>query len=88
MKPLTPELAKQHKLKQSEGLLITEVEADGPAARRGLKPGVVITEINGKAVADLRDFAAGLNESDFKKGVRLEILADGSKKFEVLRTGD
>lgn len=88
VKPLTPELAKQHKLKQSEGLLITEVEADGPAARRGLKPGVVITEINGKAVADLRDFAAGLNESDFKKGVRLEILADGSKKFEVLRTGD
>ena len=88
VKPLTPELAKQHKLKQSEGLLITDVESGGPAARRGLKPGVVITEINGKPVADLRDFATGLNESDFKKGVRLEILADGAKKFEVLRTGE
>ena len=54
----------------------------------GLKPGTVITEINGKSVADLRDFAAGLKESDFKKGVRLEILTDGSKKFEVLRTGE
>jgi len=88
VKPLTPELAKQHKLKQADGLLITEVEPGSPAAQRGLKPGVVITEINGKAVSDLRDFTTGLNESDFKKGVRLEILADGSKKFEVLRTGD
>lgn len=88
VKPLTPELAKQHKLKQTEGLLITAVEPNGPAARRGLKVGVVITEINGKAVSDLQDFAAGLGDSDFKKGVRLEIVSNGAKKFEVLRTGD
>ncbi|MBM3869678.1 MAG: PDZ domain-containing protein [Verrucomicrobia bacterium] len=88
VKPLTPELAKQMKLKQSDGLLITEVEPGGPAARRGLKPGVIITEINGKPVSDLRDFAIGLKESDLKKGVRLEIIADGSNKFEVLRSGE
>jgi S1-C subfamily serine protease len=67
---------------------VTGVASGGPADRRGLKPGTVITEVNGKQVADLRDFTAALKGADLKKGVRLEIIADGFKKFEVLKTAE
>jgi serine protease Do len=88
VKALTRELAKEYNLKQTEGLVVTDVESGSPAARRGLRPGTVITEVNGKPVADLRDFSAALKGADLKKGVRLEIISDGFKKFEVLKTGD
>jgi serine protease Do len=88
VKPLTRELAREHGLKNSEGLIITEVEEDGPAAKRGLKPGTVITEVNKKPVADLRDFREALKGADLKKGVRLGIVSDGFSKFEVLKSAE
>lgn len=88
VKALTRELAREHSVKLTEGLIVTEVDAGSPAAKRGLKAGVVITEVNGKPVSDLRDFSAALKGADLKKGVRLEIISDGFKKFEVLKSGD
>ncbi|KAF0181170.1 MAG: degP [Limisphaerales bacterium] len=88
VKALTRELAREHSVKLTEGLIVTEVDAGSPAAKRGLKAGIVITEVNGKPVSDLRDFSAALKGADLKKGVRLEIISDGFKKFEVLKSGD
>lgn len=47
---LTPQLGEYFGTK--DGVLVTNVEADTPAARAGLKAGDVITSINGKPIAD------------------------------------
>lgn len=47
---LTPQLGEYFGTK--DGVLVTSVEAETPAAKAGLKAGDVITSINGKAVAD------------------------------------
>ena len=88
VKPLTKELAKEYSLKHTDGLIVTEVDEDGPAAKRGIKPGTVITEVNRKPVADLQDFRNAMKGADLKKGVRLGIVSDGFSKFEVLKSGE
>ncbi len=87
VRPLTSALAKEHKVKQTEGLIVTEVDPGSPAAKRGIKVGTVITEVNRKSVSDLEDFRAALKGADLKKGVRLGFINGGTTKFEVLKSG-
>lgn len=49
---LTPELAQRTGAKSGTGVLISAVARRGPAAAAGLKPGDVVTAIEGKAVPD------------------------------------
>ena len=39
--------------KSDKGVLVTQVEASGPAAKAGVEPGDVITALNGKPVTDM-----------------------------------
>ncbi|MEQ2008440.1 MAG: trypsin-like peptidase domain-containing protein [Limisphaerales bacterium] len=88
VRPLTPALAKEHKVKQTEGLIVTEVAPNSPAAKHGIKAGTVITEVNRKSVSDLEDFRSALKGADLKKGVRLGFINGGTTKSEVLKSGD
>lgn len=47
---VTSELAESFGLKGTEGILISSVLEDGPAARAGIRPGDVITEIDGQQI--------------------------------------
>jgi Do/DeqQ family serine protease len=49
---ITPELVESFKLPASSGALIAGVQRGGPAERAGVKPGDVLTAVDGKAVAD------------------------------------
>ena len=50
--PLTPALAESFKLGSLDGAIIKGVLSDGPADRAGVKPGDVLLQIDGKAIAD------------------------------------
>ena len=58
-------------------LLVTEVEADGPAARAGLRAGDVIVKFNGKAVTDGADLRRTLGESPSGTEVTVTVQRDG-----------
>jgi serine protease Do len=86
---VTKDLAGQYGLGKVEGLLITEVERGSAAEREGLKPGDVITEVNGKAVTTPRQFYQAIKQGDPKKGVMILFNSRGASKVEILRdTGE
>jgi serine protease Do len=62
------------------GALVAEVEADSPAAKAGIKPGDVITSVEGHAIANPRDLAvtvAGVKPGDEAK---IDVLRDGANQ--------
>ncbi|MBV9216119.1 MAG: PDZ domain-containing protein [Acidobacteria bacterium] len=74
---LTDQLAQKYGV--SDGLMITEVHNDSPAAKAGLKAGDIITEVNGKAVKSDIDLIKEINSQ--KDGdVQLTIVRDGQKQ--------
>ena len=50
IQPLTPELAKKFGVTEQEGVLVNEVFEKDPAAAAGIKPGDVITRIEGSVI--------------------------------------
>jgi S1-C subfamily serine protease len=80
---VTSDLAASLKLANTSGALVSGVEPGGAASRAGLKPGDVITAINGDKVADsnaLRNRIAGTKPGST---VDLEIVRNG--KTEAVR---
>jgi serine protease Do len=81
---ISKEAADRLKLKDTQGVIITKVEADSLADRGGLKEGDVIREINRHAIADSSDFrktSEGLKPED---GVLVRIIREQRGLFVVL----
>jgi len=66
------------------GVVITDVADNSPAARAGLRPGDVILEVNGKAVATPDQIMSLISEQDLRPGdkLRLKVFRQG-KVFEA-----
>src|SRR6202453_366695 len=52
IQPVTPELAESLGLKKASGALVSEPQANSPAAKAGITSGDVITSVDGNSVAD------------------------------------
>lgn len=85
LQPVTKEVAEQYALSEKNGLLIMEVADDSAAARAGLAPGIVITEVDGRKVASPLVFREAMKRADPKRGALLQISRDGTRSFVVLR---
>lgn len=57
---LTPELAQSFGLKTDQGVIITGVLQNGPAAQAGIRPGDVITQVAGKPVYNVSELLTGV----------------------------
>lgn len=55
LQSLTPEMAESFGLSDPRGVAVTSVPEDTPADRGGIRPGDVITHINGETVVDYYD---------------------------------
>lgn len=85
VKPMTPELAREMNLDYQPGAVVTAVEPDSLAEARGIQHGDLITEINQKPVASLRDFNNALNEADLRQGVTVHLLREGVSRLVILK---
>jgi len=80
---LNPALARQFKVPDVSGVLVNQVEPDGPADRAGLKQGDVIRTLNGQSVDGVARFRAMVAGMKPGTEVTLGILRDG--KAETLK---
>jgi serine protease Do len=56
IQPLTPDLAREFKVPEAKGALVSRVSPRSPAAKAGIKEGDVITEFQSKPVVDSAQF--------------------------------
>src|SRR5438132_5282217 len=69
--------------KNAKGLVITQVNPDGPAADAGLKEGDIIVEVNRKAVGSVEDLRAAVRTSG--RPVLLLVEREGQTRFVTVR---
>ncbi len=85
--PITPELAARLDLPQNAtGLVVQDVDPEGPAAGKGLSAGDVIVEAGQQPVASVADLEARVAEAKDagRKSVLLLVRREGEPRFVAL----
>jgi serine protease Do len=77
MKALTPEVAEKLGVKDTAGVLVSEVFVKSPAAKAGLKEGDVIQSLGGKPVTDGRGLQRVVGTLTINKPVDATVVRDG-----------
>ncbi len=76
---VTPTMAAGLGLAQARGVVIADVEEDGPAGKAGLKIGDVILSMDGRPVDSVRQFGTNLYRHAIDAKVTLEVERDGQR---------
>jgi Do/DeqQ family serine protease len=71
---LTPELAETFGLKQTEGVIVTGVLQNGPAANAGLRPGDLLLKVSGQPVKNVGDLLTQVAALTPGKSAKLEVV--------------
>jgi membrane-associated protease RseP (regulator of RpoE activity) len=81
---ITPELRLHFGAPKEAGVLVSDVQADAPAARAGLEVGDVITAVDGKRVGWSGDVSRGIRSRKAGETVPLDVVRGGaSRKLTV-----
>lgn len=86
IRPATKELAEKFNVELKEGVIVTEVREGSIAAKRGIRPGDIIIEVDHKPVVSPKQFQDAIKGST-KKGVILNLFSakDGAFEFKILK---
>lgn len=83
---LTPTEVRSYNLPpDAEGVVISEVKPQGPAARKGLTPGTLIVGANRQDVMDIEDVVAAVEKSGQKPVLFLIKDRGGTSRFVALK---
>jgi serine protease Do len=79
---LTPDVRRQLGYEGDEqGVVVAEVEPGGPAASLGIRPKDLIVAVGGEPIRNASDFRKALDKNDLSKGIRLQVVRDGARRF-------
>ena len=85
VEPVTPALASRYRLGEgARGLVVTGVDASGPAAEAGLREGDVIEEVNRQPVGTAAELQAALGRSGTRPALLL-VSRGGNAAFLTVR---
>ena len=85
---ITPEEARRLSLRASRGALVSRVFPGSPALAAGLRPGDVITAVEGKPVDSREAFSTFTSTVPSGQPVQLTVLREGASKTITIRPAD
>lgn len=77
---MTPDLRAHYGAPRNAGVLVGEVEADGPAAKAGLLVGDIVTAVDGQKIESGADLSRAVRPKKGGETVELDVVRDRSKK--------
>jgi len=87
MQSLTPELAKEFALPDQNGVIVTEILPNTPAADAGIKEDDAIVEFNGKKVTDNRHLRLMVSQTEPDTKVTVKLIREGKPKTVTVKLG-
>jgi S1-C subfamily serine protease len=81
---LSVDIARQFGYQKSDGIVISQVRPGTPAHQVGLRPGMLITEVNKQSVRTTQGFLAALESSLKSKKVLLLVQTRQVSRYIVL----
>jgi serine protease Do len=79
VQPVTPELAEALGLETQQGALVSQVDADGPAAKAGLRRGDVIVRFGDTPIEKTRELPRAVALAKPGSDVEIELIRDGKR---------
>ncbi|MBI3091361.1 MAG: Do family serine endopeptidase [Candidatus Tectomicrobia bacterium] len=86
VQPLTEEIAKQFGASSATGVLVNQVDNDGPAARAGIKRGDIITRVDQQRITDVLSFESSLEQFTANDRVPLGVFQQGETRTIVVQS--
>jgi serine protease Do len=84
VQPLTPDIARQLGLTESEGVVITRVQNGSGAHQAGLREGMVITRIGNRDISSVADFQAALEGKSLEESLLVLVRTPEGSRFVVI----
>lgn len=85
VEPITPDIATSLKLENTDGVVVSGVDANGPAAEAGLRRGDVVREINRLPIGDIDDYETITSNLRTDSTVLLLVERRGSNLYVALK---
>jgi serine protease Do len=85
---LTPELAAELRIRDRDGILVSEVLDDTPAAKAGLEPGDLILSIDGQTLKSATELRGRIAAHRPGETITLAIARNGREKTVRVRLGE
>ncbi len=85
LQELTPELAEQFGVRNHGGALVALVVPNGPAAKAGIKPGDIVTEVDDRRLLEGDDSLRQILKNEAGQNVTLGVLRDGERIVTEIR---
>lgn len=82
---LTPELAERFELEDTTGVVVSSVDNGSPAFQAGLRPGMVIAEVNRTSVSNVKTFNEAISKSGDGGPVLLLVKDQRGSRYIALK---
>jgi serine protease Do len=81
---VTPDMARELKLKIASGVVVQKVQPDSPAGEAGLQPGDVIHRINRMPITNRQDYIKAIQSLKGDKEIAVQVERGGQLQFVIV----
>lgn len=83
---ITPEMAKRMDLKDTEGVIVSQVKPESPAGLAGIKSGDIIKEVNRREIKNIKEYKEAMKVISKDDTVLFRIVRGGNTLYVAIKT--